>query len=282
MISIVVPLYNTSTYLHKCLDSIISQSYTDWECIIVDDCSTDGSYEIALEYMTKDKRFKVHKNADNLGCGLTRRRGISLARGEWFSFIDSDDYVDYTFFEDMLKACISTNSDISVCGTYHRDKDYNYIRQDIAEKEYVTSKEELYRQYMTSSWILQYNGNKIYSRKVIDAVEYSSLRFCEDSMTTYKWLWRANQAVVLPRSYYHYVHHSDSNSNQNNTPLRKAVDTCICVYDHYLFCKTKGFEDLIPSLQSFIKPSIVKAILLLDINAPDYMLIQDIKENMKI
>ena len=201
MISIVIPLYNTSKYLRKCLDSLIAQSYPEWECILVDDCSTDDSLNIALEYMSKDRRFKVHKNSENLGCGLTRRRGISLAKGEWFSFVDSDDYIDNTFFEDMLNACIRTNSDIAVCGTYNRDENYNYIRQDIAEREYITFKEELYRQYMTSSWILQYNGNKFYSRKVIDAVEYSELRFCEDSTTTYKWLWEANQAVVIPRSY---------------------------------------------------------------------------------
>ena len=82
MISIVIPLFNTSKYLKKCLDSIISQSYTDWECILVDDCSTDDSLDIALEYMSKDRRFKVHKNSENLGCGLTRRRAISLAKGE--------------------------------------------------------------------------------------------------------------------------------------------------------------------------------------------------------
>ena len=280
MISVIIPLYNTSKYLKKCLDSIISQSYTDWECIIVDDCSTDNSYEIALEYMSWDKRFKVHKNAENLGCGLTRRRGISLAKGEWFSFVDSDDYIDNTFFEDMLNACIRTNSDIAVCGTYNRDENYNYIRQDIAEREYITFKEELYQQYMTSSWILQYNGNKFYSRKVIDAVEYSELRFCEDSTTTYKWLWEANRVVVIPRSYYHYVHHDDSNSRKNNTPLQKAIDTCKCVYDHFLFCKRQGFDDLIEGLKEFVRPSVVQAIMQLDINEKEYLLIRKIKEDM--
>lgn len=282
MISIVIPLYNTSKYLRKCLDSICSQSYKNWECILVDDCSTDNSYEIALEYMSRDKRFKVHKNAENLGCGLTRRRGISLAKGEWFSFVDSDDYIDNTFLEDMLNTCIENNCDIAICGTYNRDANYNYKSQDLAEKFYITSKEELYRQYMTSSWILQYNGNKFYSRKVIDKVEYSNLRFCEDSMTTYKWLWEADKVAVIPRSYYHYIKHSDSNSNHNNSQLQKAIDTCKCVYDHYQFCKKQGFNDLILGLQSFVRPFIIQSISQLDINSTDYKLIQNIKEDMKL
>lgn len=282
MISIIIPLYNTRRYFGKCLDSIKSQTYTDWECIIVDDYSTDGSIDIALEYMSKDKRFKVHRNPENLGCGITRRRGINIAKGDWFSFIDSDDYIDNTFLEDMLDACLRTGSDISICGTYNRDKDYNYLSQDLAEKEYVVSKEELYRQYMKSSWVLQYNGNKLYSRRVIDKVEYSELRFCEDSMTTYKWLWESNQAVVIPRSYYHYIHHNDSNSRHNNSNLQKSIDTCKCVYDHYNFCKKHRFDDLISDLRDFIRPHIIQSIMGLNPDTIEYNDIKHIKCDMGI
>lgn len=280
MISIIIPMFNVERYLSKCLDSIVSQSYTDWECIIVDDCSTDNSYSIANGYAIKDNRFKLFKNEENLGCGLTRKKCIDLATGEWFAFIDADDYIDSEFLETMLNACIRTNSDIAICGTYNRDQDYNYKGQDLAEKEYITSKKELYYQYMNSSWILQYNGNKFYNRRVISKIPYSPLRFCEDSMTTYKWLWEANQAVVLPKSMYHYIRHQDSNSQKNNSKLRKAIDTCICVYDHYQFCKKENFSDIIPGLINFVYPSIVYAIRNLDVNSQEFKLIDNIRNNM--
>lgn len=280
MISIIVPLYNTIKYLPKCVDSIYSQSYTDWECIVYDDCSTDGSFEYFKNL--KDSRFKLFKNDTNLGCGLTRRKAISKGSGDWFAFLDSDDYFEKNFLRDMLDACLRTNSEIAICGTYHRDADYSYLRQDLAEKEYLVSKDELYKQYMQSSWILQYNGNKLYSRRVIDSVEYSGLRYCEDSTTTYKWLWSANQAVVVPKSYYNYIHHFDSNSNNNNTPLQKSIDTCKCVYDHFLFCKKNHFDFMIPSLKSFVYSHVVKCILNLETESCDYKFIDKIRNELNL
>lgn len=279
-VSVIIPLYNAGKYLRRCLDSIAGQTFTDWECVIVDDCSTDDSYAIAEEYARRDDRFRLYANETNMGCGMTRRRAIELGRGEWFAFVDADDYVDADFIAAMLDACRRTRSEVAICGTYNRDDAYNYLSQDLAEKEYVVAKEELYRQYMLSSWILQYNGNKFYHRRVIDAVEYSPLRFCEDSMTTYKWLWEANHAVVIPKSMYHYVHHDDSNSRHGNTPLRKAVDTCVCIYDHYRFCKAHGFDYMYERLRAFIAPFLNQAVRELDTDSDDWRLVEKIRDSI--
>lgn len=279
-VSIIIPLYNAGNYLYKCLDSIVGQTYINWECIIVDDYSTDNSYSIAKQYAARDSRFRLYANETNMGCGLTRRQCIALATGEWFAFVDADDYIDCDFIETMLDACLRTKSDISICGTYNRDANYGYMGQDLAEKEYEVAKAELYQQYMLSSWILQYNGNKFYARRVIEAVEYAPLRFCEDSATTYKWLWEANKAVVIPRSMYHYVHHEDSNSQHGNTPLRKAIDTCICIYDHYRFCKAQGFNYMNERLRTFIAPFIAEAIRGLDTNSPEFSFIDNMKNEI--
>lgn len=254
LISIIIPVYNTSRYIKKCLDSIIHQDYSNFEVIMVDDCSTDNTLDIIKEYVEQDSRFKLYQNTENLGCGLTRRKAISYGTGDYFCFIDSDDYVEQDYLLTLLNACLETNSEIAICGTFNRDDNYEYQSQDIAEKQYITSKEELYKQYMLSSWILQYNGNKIYSKRVIDSVIYCDLRYCEDSMTTYKWLWEANQAVVIPKSLYHYIHHEDSNSNKNNEPAIKAYYTCVCVYDHWKFCVEHGFDYMFKRLQEYIKP----------------------------
>ena len=90
MISIIIPVYNTEAYLQKCLDSIASQSYEDWECILVDDGSNDGSPSICDEYVKNDNRFKViHK--DNEGVSTSRNVGLENATGDWIYFCDSDD-----------------------------------------------------------------------------------------------------------------------------------------------------------------------------------------------
>lgn len=279
-ISIVMPAYNTEKYVGKCLKSIIKQSYKNWECIIVDDCSTDGTKDILQKFAQSDNRIKVYENRTNEGCGLTRRAAISLATGDWFAFVDSDDYIEEYFLAKMLNACKSSGAEISICGTKNRDSGYNYLGQDVAEEFYCAKKERLYNEYMLSSWIKQYNGNKLYARRVIDAVEYSPLRYCEDSATTYKWLWEANFAVVLPQSLYNYIHHSDSNSNKGNEPLQKALDTVACVYEHYLFCKSHNFTHMYDRLRKFIQPHLLFLIESLDIEDIRYKFADDIRSQM--
>lgn len=280
LVSVVIPAWNAARFLRRCLDSLLAQTHENWECALVDDASTDETFDIAREYASRDSRFFVYRNTENAGCGLARRRAISLARGDWFAFVDADDYVDEDFLEAMLSACRRTGAEIAICGTKNRDGRGVYLGQDVAETEYTVSKEALYRQYMLSSWILQYNGNKLYARRVIDSAAYSPLRFCEDSATTYKWLWEANEAVVLPRSMYHYVRHPDSNSQTGNTPLRKAVDTCRCVHGHFRFCAENGFTDMLPRLREFARPHMVRAVATLPIGGGEYKEMDMIRKEM--
>lgn len=118
MISIIVPVYNTEKYLKKCIDSILSQTYKDFEVIIINDCSPDNSDEIIKGY--KDKRIKYIKNKKNKGIGYNRNLGLSEARGEYVCFIDSDDYVREDFLELMYKKCSDDDLDLCIC-------DYSYV-----------------------------------------------------------------------------------------------------------------------------------------------------------
>lgn len=99
-ISIIVPVYNVEKYLQKCLDSISAQTFTDWECLLIDDGSPDNSGAICDEYAVKDSRFKVfHK--PNGGVSSARNLGLDMANGEWVTFIDSDDLISPTFLEGL-------------------------------------------------------------------------------------------------------------------------------------------------------------------------------------
>lgn len=283
LISIVIPVYNTEKYIKKCLDSIRKQTIDFWECILVDDCSTDNTFNIIKEYQQKDSRFKIFQNEKNLGCGLTRRKAISLGKGDWFSFIDSDDYVNPTFLEDMLNACINTNSDISVCGTV--DVSNKYIINNISKinNQFIyTDKEKLYYDYLWSDKVRQYNGNKLYKKYIIDKIEYSPLRFCEDSATTYKWLMEANKVVIIPKAHYYYVHHLDSNSNKNNDRLRKSIDTSKCIYEHWIFCNKNKYTTALNWLKKFVYPHVIYALFKLDFNSNEYKEVEFIANEMNI
>lgn len=91
LVSIITPNYNCEKYIVETIESVIHQTYKNWEMIIVDDCSTDKSYSIALEYSQKDSRIKVINNYKNIGTSLSRNRAIEIAKGEYIAFLDSDD-----------------------------------------------------------------------------------------------------------------------------------------------------------------------------------------------
>lgn len=118
MISIIVPIYNAERFLDACLDSIIYQTYTDLEILLVDDGSTDSSYEICKEYADKDRRIQVFQKP-NGGPSDTRNYGIERASGEYLMFFDSDDYADPMLCEKLLSTIERDESDFAFCGYYN-------------------------------------------------------------------------------------------------------------------------------------------------------------------
>ena len=115
LISIIVPVYNVENYLRKCVDSIINQSYKNLEIILVDDGSTDSSGKICDEYSLKDSRIKViHKK--NGGLSDARNAGMEIASGDFWGFVDSDDYIDSDMYSVLLENLLGAEADLSACG----------------------------------------------------------------------------------------------------------------------------------------------------------------------
>lgn len=103
-ISIVIPIYNRGYCLPRCLDSVLEQTFTDWECILVDDASTDNSLQVCYEYVGKDSRFRVFGLSENGGVSMARNRGIDLAKGEYIAFIDSDDWIEPDYLSVLYRS----------------------------------------------------------------------------------------------------------------------------------------------------------------------------------
>ena len=110
-LSVIVPVYNTEKYLRECVDSILAQTFTDFELILVDDGSTDGSGPICDDYAAKDQRVRVI-HQENGGITVARKSGVRIARGEYVTFVDSDDWIDRTMYQTMLA---QGSADIVIC-----------------------------------------------------------------------------------------------------------------------------------------------------------------------
>lgn len=113
LISIITPNFNGEKFITQTIESVISQTYSNWEMIIVDDYSSDKSYEIALDYSKKDSRIKVIRNETNLGAAISRNRAIDIAKGEYITFLDSDDLWEPKKLELQLHFMQDNNCDFS-------------------------------------------------------------------------------------------------------------------------------------------------------------------------
>lgn len=183
-VSIIVPIYNTRSYLPKCLDSIINQTYQNLEIILIDDGSTDGSSKIADDYVKKDKRIKVF-HQKNAGQSAARNTGIKKATGEFVSFIDSDDEIDPTFIENLLNAYTNDVS-LAVCGIH-----YKRLKNKTAENVYIThlrqrKKNESKKAYilylLTTDGRLYSSVNKLYHTNIVKTLKFDeSINFAEDT-----------------------------------------------------------------------------------------------------
>ena len=125
-LSIIVPIYNVEPYLRKCIDSILAQTFTDFECILVDDGSPDNCPTICDEYAKKDSRIRViHK--ENGGLSDARNAGLDIAQGEYIGFVDSDDYILEDMYSQMILKMDLYHADIVVCGIENIDENGNIL-----------------------------------------------------------------------------------------------------------------------------------------------------------
>lgn len=122
MISIIIPVYNSEAYIHQCLESIINQTFKNFEVILVDDGSTDGSLDILKYYSNKYENI-CYLTQNNKGAGAARNLAFNNCKGEYIVYVDSDDYLEATYLEEMLSKIEKTNSDIVICG-------YNSVYED--------------------------------------------------------------------------------------------------------------------------------------------------------
>lgn len=207
-ISIIVPVYNVEKYLNKCLDSILAQTFEDYELLLIDDGSSDKSGNICDEYEKKDKRVKVfHK--ENGGLSSARNAGIDAACGEYIGFIDSDDYIDNDMFEQLYNDVTKNDADVAVCGIYNCYR--NVVRLECSRNIYkIVDNEEALRLVLESKIVSVHACNKLFKKECFVEDRFPVGMTSEDAYTIPELLSKCQKIVINTTAKYYYVHRSNS------------------------------------------------------------------------
>ncbi len=216
-VSIIVPVYNVERYINQCLDSIKSQTYTNWECLLVDDGSTDASGKICDEYAQNDSRFKVfHKS--NGGLSSARNYGIDHASGDYISFCDSDDWIESEYLQTLTQLMRDYDADIAQVGFWKDFGGHQHIK-DVFSTTTVLSKKEAICGLVSDMVIHSYVWNKMYKRSIVSA-EFPVGQNFEDIHVNTMWFARINRLVCSNIPLYHYRVRRGSISRKNLTSDR--------------------------------------------------------------
>lgn len=207
LVSIIVPIYKVEEYLEECIDSLIAQTYTNLEIILVDDGSPDRCPEICEKYALIDSRIKViHKQ--NGGLSDARNCGINEAKGEYIAFVDSDDLVAPRYVEYMYKSCKEMHTKIAAC-TYNKFYSSEKICRNIGEYQLdcIMKGKELIKQiyYGNMPKISFTAWNKLYKKDLFSSdIRYPLGRIYEDTHVTYKLFLKSNNIAIIKNCLYYY------------------------------------------------------------------------------
>lgn len=220
-ISVIMSCYNSEKTVILAIESVISQTHKNWELIIVDDCSTDNS--VTTINTIKDSRVKLFQHNTNLGCGWARRTGIANLTGEYTMFLDSDDTLPKDAMDNLLKAAIENDADLTTGG-------YTSINNDTKINKIPTADicEGITKFKVDKSDSLRFLWTHLIKSTMWETVSYSPERFIEDTPTLVCLLHIANKRVIIDKSVYNYYQY-DNSLIHSSSKLKNYVYECLCV-----------------------------------------------------
>lgn len=222
-ISVISTVYNVEEYIDRCVSSILNQTLTDLEFIVVNDCTPDNSIEVIQKY-TSDSRLRIINNPINLGAGKSRQVGIDHAQGDYTIFVDADDWLELDCLEKMYNKVIETGSDICSCNVRHHNI---YGCVTYCKKGSSVVRPDLFN----------FINNKLINRNIWDKTNYSPLRLNEDINTLYRCLHFANKVELVSYAGYNYNIRPNSLCTTKNNELRWEVYKALAVIENLEFMK---------------------------------------------
>lgn len=255
-ITVIIPIYKVEQYLYKCLESVINQTLKDIEIICVNDCSPDNSSSILNEYKLKDDRIIIINHENNLGLGESRNSGIKIANGEYISFIDSDDYIESNFLEQLYNTAKKYNADIvstlNILAVYDdRTEKYNYNKTDewkkdnnLMEGRSSVSIENI--MYETNEFTNVMSWNKIWKK---DFITRNNLYFQlkdrgEDIDVFYRTLLHDPVIAFNHHAIYYYRQHNSSIISSRGKDFNFIIQTIKCINNNILYYQKYNISKL--------------------------------------
>ncbi len=243
LVSVIVPVYNVESFLKRCLDSLVNQTYKNLDIILIDDGSTDNSGALCDEYVSKDNRFRViHK--ENGGLSDARNVGIEKAQGQYITCIDSDDFVSKYYIENLYFAIKQSGSKISCCGfiEYH-DNDVLSVDKRVSNKDVVIlDRVDFYEKMLYQRGMEVTVCAKMYDAVVFDDVRFPKGRLYEDTATIYKLVEKTETIVVIPNLDYFYYQRTGSIVRSEFNPRKMDFITYTAEMCSYLVDKYPELE----------------------------------------
>lgn len=238
-ITVIVAVHQAEKYLHRCLDSIVNQTFSDWDCILVDDGSTDRSGVICDKYAVRDSRFRVIHQA-NRGVSITRQVGLDAARGEYIIFADSDDWVETEWLEKLHRKMIADNVDMVICDFEHICAEKTaYHKGCGASTDNTDLLAEMVRFGKWGYWGTLWN--RLIRRESFSRYQVSfppDMSFMEDVYVVSKLLTYPIKVSHLPEALYHY------DATVNGDSLTKSKND---QYYHSIMVYVNSFSPILSS-----------------------------------
>lgn len=236
IISIIVPVYNVEMYLEKCIESILGQTFENFELILVDDGSSDNSAIICDEYSKKDKRIKViHK--ENGGLSSARNIGLDLAKGEYIGFVDSDDFISPNMFNELYNMIIKNNYDLAICNflpVKQGELVFNTYIESNSVEEFEGS-EILNQLYGPQNVQFVVAWNKLYKKELFNELRYEVGKLCEDEYIIHRILYKCKKVIYSSEIMYYYTQRE--NSIMSTVSAKRIIDVSEALEDRINFFK---------------------------------------------
>ena len=243
-ISVIVPVYNVEKYLEKCIWSIINQTYSNLEIILIDDGSTDNSGKICDEFLEHDNRIKVvHKK--NGGLSSARNAGLDIATGEYIGFVDSDDWIDVNMYDNLFKVAKQENSDIIECN-FQKVYDGKEEEVKIYNSFVINSFNniEALKQHLNGKYFYRCVWNKLYRRILFKDIRFPEGKVAEDLFTTHQVFYKAK--IVSHVNFVGYYYYMRCDGIMDKSDFRLIKNTLEGMKEqHEFIC------DKIPKLKPF-------------------------------
>lgn len=293
LISIIIPMYNSQDFIGKLLESLINQTYKNLEIIVVNDGSTDNSLLVVEEFAKHDSRIKVI-TTKNGGVSRARNIGLENVKGEYFSFLDSDDYIDLDMYEKIISKMKEVNTDAIRINYVKEDEKFNHISQGnmLNLKNKILDKEMIRKElipYMFENKIEAYTPLLFIKRELLDELKAfnEDIHMMEDLLFYLDLLLKVNDIYFLDYKSYHYIFRVSSNTKRRDKLMINLNDTLKVVKMVEEFLEQNNFPDSLYSQVYYIYSTmIVKYILRTFQKSDEYFLsydeLVDILQNKEI